>query len=109
MAFCATSLSSLPHPWALCTHPQGSIYFYNPDLKVVTDEDIRDPDVYQSVIRNCSIYPISKLGDGMEVHLHETNADANTCFNLAVNHVLCLASFELNDIYKLDSDICTGT
>lgn len=95
----------LPIPWILCTHPKGSIYFYNRNLRVVTDEDIRQPEVYESIMHQCSFYPISELAEGMEVLLHNTNIDAHVGFNLAVNHELCLASFELRDIYKLDSDM----
>lgn len=74
----------------------------------MTDEDIREPNVYQSVLHMCSRYPVSELGDGMEVHLHNTNVDAHEYFNLAINHILCLASFELNDVYKLDADNRNG-
>ena len=71
----------------------------------MTDEDIRQPQVHESIMRQCSFCPISKLTDGMEVHIHNTNVDAHVRFNLFVNHNLCLASFELNDVYELGSDI----
>lgn len=74
----------------------------------MTDEDMRDPHVYNSVMHKCSLSSISKLEDGIEVHLHTTNVDAHDCFNLFINHVLCLASFELGDVYTLDSDSRTG-
>ena len=98
----------MPYPWTLCIHPKGSIYFYNSELRVVTDEDIRQPEAFESVMHQCSLYSISELTDGMEVHLHNTNIDAHVRFNLTINHELCLASFELSDVCKLDPDIRTG-
>jgi hypothetical protein len=89
----------------MCIHPKGSIYFYNSELRVVTDEDIRQPQAYESVMHQCTLYPILELTDGMEVHLHNTNVDAHVRFHLVINHDLCLASFDLSDIRKIDTDL----
>lgn len=95
---------AIPHPWQLKCHPNGALYFYSNELKVVTDEDIRDPQIYQSVMHRSSLYPLSELEDGMEVHLHSSSIEAHSSFNMAINHQLCLASYNLNEIYKLDAD-----
>ena len=90
------------HPWQLKCHPNGAIYFYSNELKVVTDEDIRDPEIYQSVMNKCSLYPLSELEDEMEVYLHSSSVEVDSSFNMAINHQLCLASYNLNEVYKLD-------
>jgi len=35
-------LLTVPHPWQRYTHPNGDIYYYNPILRLITPEDIRD-------------------------------------------------------------------
>ncbi|KAJ3517966.1 hypothetical protein NLJ89_g168 [Agrocybe chaxingu] len=87
--------------WSLCVHPQGWVYFFNPLLKVVTDQDIRKPSVFELTKENCLQYPLDELSDGMEVHLHLQSLIGNgntSVFGLAVNHVHCVASYDLQEV-----------
>ena len=38
----------------------------------------------------------------MEVYLHSSSVEVDSSFNMAINHQLCLASYNLNEVYKLD-------
>jgi hypothetical protein len=91
----ATEQLAVPPSWTICVHPQGWIYFFNPSLKVITDEDIRDPDAHQRIVECSSRYPLSELDQGMEVQLYGNSGDV---YNLAVNHVHCIASYSLPEV-----------
>lgn len=40
----------LPQPWRRYEHPNGDIYYYNPLLRLITPDDIRDPTTLQFVL-----------------------------------------------------------
>ncbi|KAF8076917.1 hypothetical protein FPV67DRAFT_438403 [Lyophyllum atratum] len=40
----------VPRPWGRFEHPNGDIYYYNPELRLITPEDIRDPAMLQFVL-----------------------------------------------------------
>ncbi|KII94619.1 hypothetical protein PLICRDRAFT_97210, partial [Plicaturopsis crispa FD-325 SS-3] len=84
--------------WILHVHPEGYVYFYNPRLRIVTDEDVRLPDTYDAVMRNCRQYPVSMLNDDMEVHLNGLPPEDTASFNLVANHKHCIASYDLHEV-----------
>ncbi|KAF8076255.1 hypothetical protein FPV67DRAFT_405896 [Lyophyllum atratum] len=90
-----------PDIWALCVHPQGWIYFYSSFLKVVTDQDVRDPDISELLIKNTSNYPLPDLDDQMEVQLFvQTNMGPEGMANifLVINHKHCVAAYDLHEV-----------
>jgi hypothetical protein len=91
----ATEQPPVPLPWTTCVHPEGWIYFFNPELKVITDEDIRNPDAHQRIMETSSRYPLAELEEGMEVQLYGNSGDV---YNLAVNHIHCIASYSLPEV-----------
>ncbi|KAF9569355.1 hypothetical protein CPC08DRAFT_180170 [Agrocybe pediades] len=82
----------------------GWVYFYNPSLKVVTDQDIRQPEILAIIEASYAGYPLSDLSEGMEVHLHvqslkdlqkpQESRDKYSMqtYNLTINHKYCIAS-----------------
>ncbi|KAJ8523448.1 hypothetical protein ONZ45_g30 [Pleurotus djamor] len=99
MSFSDTSL--LPGGWLMCVHPQGWVYFVNPSLKITTDSDIREEDTLRSIMALHSDSSLaSKLEDDMEVQVNisSTNHDNAQSFNLVINHTLCVASFNIEDV-----------
>lgn len=42
--------ATLPYPWRQYAHPNGDIYFYNPQLRVITPENIRNPDMLEYIM-----------------------------------------------------------
>ncbi|KAF8192587.1 hypothetical protein BJ912DRAFT_962460 [Pholiota molesta] len=96
------ALAAIPD-WTLCVHPQGWVYFYNPVLKAVTDQDIRQPEVLLHTEEICSQYPLSELSEQMEVHIHMTQMislaiGSKGLFNLAISHIHCVASYDLDEV-----------
>ncbi|PPQ83302.1 hypothetical protein CVT25_004041 [Psilocybe cyanescens] len=99
---------AIPEDWTMCVHPQGWVYFYNHSLSIVTDQNIRLPDVLRMTQESYSGYPLSELLEGMEVHLHvqaqkiaqkfEGNNGGIATFNLTINHNNCVASYEIADV-----------
>jgi hypothetical protein len=86
----------------MLTPNEGWIYFYNPSLKVVTDQDIRDDTIYSLVTNSTSSYPLSDLDDQMEVLLMQLHVEAGpqnpSSFNLVVNHKHCIASYVYQEV-----------
>ncbi|KDR83588.1 hypothetical protein GALMADRAFT_1338525, partial [Galerina marginata CBS 339.88] len=104
----------LADDWTLCVHSQGWIYFYNPSLKVVTDQDIRRPEVLEMTENSYSQYPLSELSDGMEVHLHvqsrislrkPESGNGISSFNLTINHNHCTASYDFDEVQDNNSTL----
>ncbi|KAF8165935.1 hypothetical protein B0H34DRAFT_691034 [Crassisporium funariophilum] len=58
--------AALPHPWHQYRHPNGDIYFYNPEMQLLTPDDIRDPDTLEYII------------DARDDHLQCLAEDPNT-------------------------------
>ncbi|KAF8974342.1 hypothetical protein BDZ97DRAFT_1911538 [Flammula alnicola] len=100
--------------WTLCVHSQGWIYFYNSSLKVVTDQDIRQPKLLKMTEDLCSQYPLSELSEGMEVHIQHihvqtqmSGSELASSFNIAINHTYCVASYNLDEV-KADNSCLLG-
>ena len=102
--------------WRILTSSEGWIYFYNPSLKVVTDQDIRDDVIYSLVINSTPNHPLSESDpdDQTEVllmQLHaESGAQSSSSF-LVINHKHCIASYvyqEVKDknVHSLDPNTC---
>ncbi|KAJ6509911.1 hypothetical protein C8R47DRAFT_1095861 [Mycena vitilis] len=105
----------LPQGWSLHVHPQGWIYFSNPSLKIVTDQDIRLPGIYAILDKAAQISAVGNVDDleGIELHLQVTKelsgqADGPGVLSLAINHLHCVASYEIEDVKQsetLESDL----
>jgi hypothetical protein len=46
----AMASTTIPHPWRQYEHPNGDIYYYNPQLQLLTPEDIRNPDILEYIM-----------------------------------------------------------
>ena len=44
------SQAPIPHPWRQYRHPIGDIYYYNPQLRLITPDNIRNPQVLEYVL-----------------------------------------------------------
>ncbi|KAK7049636.1 hypothetical protein VNI00_005667 [Paramarasmius palmivorus] len=89
--------SPLPKDWNLCVHPRGWLYFYNPTLKLLTDQDIRDPQRYSQLLVHASEFKSSEWEEGTELML-QVNRNGAIDFILGINHKHCIASQSLSDI-----------
>ncbi|KAG5340983.1 hypothetical protein C0989_012357 [Termitomyces sp. Mn162] len=79
---------------------KGWVYFYSSYLKVVTDQDIRDSEIYEVVNRNTANYPLPDLDAQMEVQLlvQTTGEEGVANLFLVVNHKECVASYDLQEV-----------
>jgi hypothetical protein len=56
-----------PEGWVLHVHPEGWIYFHHPCLGVITEEDVRIPEVAARVHLGCSTFAAEMSSKGIEV------------------------------------------
>ena len=42
--------TTIPYPWRQYEHPNGDIYYYNPVLRLITPEDIRNTDTLEYIL-----------------------------------------------------------
>ncbi|KAF5364024.1 hypothetical protein D9756_000511 [Leucocoprinus leucothites] len=87
----------VPEGWKTCTHPQGWVYFVNPTAKLVTDHDIRNQDLYTSIMRDANRG--FSLGGSMEMHFfarHSIGSPGQNMTNLIlfIDHSRCIAYYE---------------
>jgi hypothetical protein len=82
------------------TPNEGWIYFHNPSLKVVTEQDIRDDAIYSLVTGSTSNFPLSDLDDHIEVLLMhiQPGPQSTSSFNLVINHKHCVASYVYQEV-----------
>jgi len=45
-----TQSATLPDPWRQYEHPNGDIYYYNSQLRLITPDDIRNPDILEYIM-----------------------------------------------------------
>jgi hypothetical protein len=78
---------------------QGSVYFHNPALKIVTDQDMRQLRLLQLMEETAKLYPSSELSENMEIHISSFPKDKiQGAINLAINHKHCVASSNFDDV-----------
>ncbi|KAF9451631.1 hypothetical protein P691DRAFT_723639 [Macrolepiota fuliginosa MF-IS2] len=88
----------MPEGWKICVHPQGWMYFFNPTLKIASDHDVRNPEIYASIMNDADRG--YTLDDSMEIHFfaqgHQTTAAGRIPknFYLFVDHSRCIAFYE---------------
>ncbi|KAJ3573342.1 hypothetical protein NP233_g2497 [Leucocoprinus birnbaumii] len=87
----------IPEDWKICTHPQGWVYFVNPTAKLVTDHDIRNQDVFNSIMRDADRN--FALNESTEMHFfarHTIGSQEQIMTNLIlfVDHSRCTAYYE---------------
>lgn len=109
-----SSSPRVPDGWSIHVHPEGWIYFSNPSLRVVTQDDIRQPDHYRNMSHACSMLPMDELDAlGLEVQvlcLDDKNylnfyfrylpgqSGGFGAFNLYIDHQHCLASYSISEV-----------
>ncbi|KAK7061609.1 hypothetical protein R3P38DRAFT_2830473 [Favolaschia claudopus] len=102
--------SCVPQGWLLHVHPQGWVYFTNPSLRVVTDQDVRLQEV-QEILEKVSQPPPNDVPE-VEMHLQVAKelssaaADSDGhggALSLAINHAHCIASYNLEDVMQPDA------
>ncbi|KAF8805992.1 hypothetical protein BYT27DRAFT_7191287 [Phlegmacium glaucopus] len=59
------SRANIPDPWRLYRHPNGDIYYYHPPLRLITPDDITNPDTLEYIM------------DAREDHLQCLSGDPN--------------------------------
>jgi hypothetical protein len=85
-------------------HPQGWVYFCHPETRVVTNDDIRIPKVLDAIETYIATYPFCDLVDGMELLVPHDPQPNEHMFSLVVNHISCMAGYNLEDVMPTDSD-----
>ncbi|KAJ7638688.1 hypothetical protein FB45DRAFT_903547 [Roridomyces roridus] len=90
----------LPEGWLLHVHPQGWVYFSNPSLRIVTDQDIRLPAIYELLQAQAS--RLNTVGEGSEIYLQVTKElsgpSDHGVFIIEVDHAHCIASYNSKDL-----------
>ncbi|KAF8264942.1 hypothetical protein EI94DRAFT_1685987 [Lactarius quietus] len=89
---------SILEEWVPHTHPQGWVYFYHPKNRVVTNDDIRQPETLAAVERYIATYPFSDLSDNMELLLPHNPEPDEHMFSLIINHESCMAGYSPKDV-----------
>jgi len=99
---CANSVENYSCYSLFLAHYQGWVYFYNSALRVVTDHDIREPGMIDCIVAYCAKTELPQLPEGLEFHLHlpMQGNDGAVSFNLIINHSLCLASYNPEDVME---------
>ncbi|KAF9263533.1 hypothetical protein L218DRAFT_864859 [Marasmius fiardii PR-910] len=95
--FLNDSPKKVPEGWDLFVHPRGWIYFFNSSLKIITDQDIRDPQIYTSLRAHSQITSSCEWTDRMELLL-QVNHAGDIDYFLAINHSHCVASQTMEDV-----------
>ncbi|OCH90690.1 hypothetical protein OBBRIDRAFT_581861 [Obba rivulosa] len=85
------SRQGLPDGWTMCVHPRGSVYFRQRKHILVTDEDIRDPDILEKVATHGVRATVLGLPSDVELHVHDTSAAP---LILYIRHDQQIASYE---------------
>lgn len=91
-----------PKGWTSHIHPQGWVYFYHPDTRVVTNDDIRVPEVLDTIEKYIATYPFCDLAEGMELLVPHDPQPNEHLFSLVVNHDLCMAGYDLKDLMSTE-------
>ncbi|KAH7105497.1 hypothetical protein BKA62DRAFT_613097 [Auriculariales sp. MPI-PUGE-AT-0066] len=84
--------ADVPQGWIMHEHPSGWLYFTHEILRIVTDDDIRDPALLASLENQISIMP--PIPDKCEIQLHARFANRRF-----VNHDAALAGYSLKAVY----------
>ncbi|PSR71798.1 hypothetical protein PHLCEN_2v12299 [Hermanssonia centrifuga] len=83
----------LPDGWVMHVHPQGWVYFRNAEHRMVVDEDIRDPAIFEKFSACFARWqPQGLLPDDFELHVLSL---VNLKYSLIINHTQHVAGFNL--------------
>ena len=41
---------TIPYPWRQYQHPNGDIYYYNSQLRLITPDDVRNPEILEYIM-----------------------------------------------------------
>jgi hypothetical protein len=74
------------------------VYFYHPEARVVTNDDIRIPKVLDAIETYIATYPFCDLVDGMELLVPHDPQPNEHMFSLVVNHISCMAGYNLEEV-----------
>ncbi|KAJ7781377.1 hypothetical protein B0H16DRAFT_1358888 [Mycena metata] len=97
----------VPEGWLLHVHPQGWIYFSNPSLKIVTDQDARIPEVYEILQKAIQLHLGSTDSEEAETHMQVTrelqaSGPGVGALSLVIDHLNCIASYEWEDVKSFE-------
>ncbi|KAI0265174.1 hypothetical protein BC834DRAFT_880407 [Gloeopeniophorella convolvens] len=92
--------NTLPTPegWTTHIHPQGWVYFHNAKSRVVTNDDVRSPEVLDVIEKYMETYPLSDLTDGLELLIPHNPQPNEHMFSLVANHQTCMTGYGLKDV-----------
>ncbi|EIM88533.1 uncharacterized protein STEHIDRAFT_54565, partial [Stereum hirsutum FP-91666 SS1] len=90
----------------------GWIYFSDPKQRLVTDEDIRIPEVYHNVEEYISTYSLENIDKHMEIVIPPGAEPGDHALTLVLNHLHSTASYILDEVktenfHKLEHRIRT--
>ena len=81
-----------PEDWTSYTHPRGWLYFRHNEHRLVTDEDIRNPDVYTDLSKpRAELHPFGNFPARCEVHVMGSNISGRR-MTILVDHDQCIAT-----------------
>jgi hypothetical protein len=69
---------------------------------MITNDDIRRPEVLDVIENYMVTYPFSDLTDGMELFIHHDPQPNEHMFSLIVNHNSCMAGYSLKEVQTPD-------
>lgn len=81
-------------------HPHGNIYFSNE--RIVVDQDVRQPEILESVIRCALALGVDEWPEDNNVQVQlSVNLTGECNFALIINHTHCIAA---HDYYEKTTD-----
>lgn len=93
--------------WTSYTHPRGWLYFRHGQRRIVTDEDVRLPEVYANLSRPCSeLHPFGDIPTDCEVHILSSTPGRR--MTILVDHGQCHAT-PLGDASESHDDLVPPT
>ncbi|KIK96959.1 hypothetical protein PAXRUDRAFT_137302 [Paxillus rubicundulus Ve08.2h10] len=92
------SSTTVPSPWIACIHPQGWMYFFHPEFRVVTTEDIRHPHVLDIVMNKIPQYTSEDTDGELEFQLCGLSPQPLPFDHMVINHKHALASHKLQEV-----------
>ena len=102
-----------PEGWTSYTHPRGWLYFRHNEKRLVTDEDVRIPDVYTDLSKPCAeLHPFGDFSSRCEVHVMGHNI-AGRRMTILVDHDQCTATPDAgvedrsNFVIKTSCTVCS--
>ncbi|KAF9222100.1 hypothetical protein BS17DRAFT_757004 [Gyrodon lividus] len=94
----SSGFTTVPSPWTACIHPQGWLYFFHPEFRIIATEDIRDPHAYDIVMGKIPQYTSEDTESELEFRLYGLSPQHVPLDHLIINHKHSLASHNLQEV-----------